>query len=117
MQRLPGHQLKRVFDKGAIRTVTLPYPNPVAAVGGIGKEGMADMLHVRPNLVSTAGFEYAAHQRNGAEALQHLIMRHSGLTVLATRVYGLHLTVAQAAADMAANRARGAGGVPHTSAR
>ena len=75
---------------------------------------MADVLHMRPNLVGTTGFEYAAHQRNRAKAFQHLIVRHSGLTILATRVYGLHLAVAQAATNMTDNRARGAGGrTPH----
>ena len=69
VQRLPGHELKGILHESPIRTRALAHPNPVAAVGGIRKERVADVLHMRPNLMGATGFEYATDQRNRAEAL------------------------------------------------
>ena len=62
VQGLPGHHLKRVFDEIPVAARALPVQDLVAAVGSIGEERVADVLHVYPNLVGTAGFKVALHQ-------------------------------------------------------
>nr|GFD11339.1 hypothetical protein [Tanacetum cinerariifolium] len=96
---------KYAFNKRLVGARGLPRADAVAAIGGIRKERVADELHVRPNLMGAAGFEAALQQRHGAVALEHAVMRDGVLALVALGVHGLHLAVAQAAADVAAHGA------------
>src|SRR5919107_1738484 len=101
MQRLTGHELKGTFHKGPVSSRVLAHANAVAAIGSIGEQRMAEVLHVCPNLVGTARLEHTPYQGDRAKAFQHLVVRHGRLALLPARIHSLYLAVAQAAPNMA----------------
>jgi len=61
---------------------------------------VANVLHVDADLMRSARFELAFHQRNGANALQDSVMGHRMLSLTAVLKHLLHSSVAQGASDV-----------------
>lgn len=71
VQRLTRTEVHAVADKGLVGSGLLAAQNLVAAIAFVGKERMAYVPHVCPDLMRAPRFQAALHQGDGAETLQH----------------------------------------------
>ena len=79
--------------------------NFVAAISGVVKERVPDVLHVHSDLVGSSGFELAAHHSHMPEVFERVIVRHGMLAHVAFGENSHLQAVLQAAPDVAFNSA------------
>ena len=82
VEGLSGAGREAVVDKLAVFAEDGAFDDLVATIGIVVKEGVADMLHMDPDLVGASGFENALYQGHIAETFQYFIVGDRFLPVL-----------------------------------
>ena len=90
MKSLTGYEFEAVLDKLLILLERSTLQDAVTAIALIVEERMSLPRHMHTNLVCTASFQTALHQRDIVVAAQHLEVCHCVLTLLAIGEY-IHL--------------------------
>ena len=90
VQGLPWQGVKHVPQERVVFPARRPFDRYVATVSRIPEQGVTDVLHVDPNLVGPAGFQFAFHERHRTQALQHAVMGDGVLSFIAVGKHLLH---------------------------
>ncbi len=107
MQGLTRTQLEAILDIGLVRSCALTAQNFRTAIALVGKQRMADVLHVGTNLMRASRFQATLDERGIAIALQHAVVGDGALAHVASgREDGHTLTVTRVTADVAFNKPR-----------
>ena len=80
MEGLSWAECHCIADETAVTTAVSAPQDLVATVALIGKEGMAQMLHMCSNLMGSTGFEDTFDQRHVAKPLQYTIVGYGRLS-------------------------------------
>ena len=81
MQGLALHDAEAVLDKGIVFWEFAVCQCLHATICFVGKKGMTDVLHVCPDLMRSAGFQFAFYQGAESKSLQYLVMGYGMFAV------------------------------------
>lgn len=73
------HELSVFAEDGAFYDL-------ISAIGIVIEEGVADMLHMDPDLVRPACLQYALHQRDISKSFQHFIVGDGLFSMFSFRI-------------------------------
>ena len=83
MKRVTGTYREAIFNELFVFGEHRTLHNPITPIGIIIEQGMTYMLHMNPDLVCSAGFQFALHQRNVVEPFQYREMGDGFFAVIA----------------------------------
>lgn len=86
VQGVPGANGEAVVDELPVFTEDGAFYDLIPAIGVVVEQGMADMLHMHPDLMSAACFQHTLYQGDIPETFQDLIMGDGFLAVVAFRI-------------------------------
>ena len=83
MEGLPGTKGEAVVHELAVFAEDCTFHDLISAIGFVIEQRMADVLHMHPDLVGAAGFQYTLNEGNIAESFEHLIVGDRFFSVFA----------------------------------
>ena len=86
MKGLSWAYLKTIINKLFVFGINSSFHNFITTIRFIIEEGMADIFHVYPYLVGTAGLQHTFHQCYIPKPFQHLIMSNGFFAMISLRV-------------------------------